>query len=69
MSSKKIELNSKNAFLIIRNALIHSISTKAITNTNDIKNISLSLNYIAKKLRIDNKPRLETIEEDNEDDK
>ena len=68
MSNKTITLNNKTAFLVIRNALIHSISKKAITNQNDIKNIGLSLNYIAKKLRIDLTPRLETIKEEEEID-
>jgi len=67
MSDKRLPLNNKTAYMIIRNALIHSISKKAITNTNDIKNIGLSLNHIAKKLRIDNKPRLETIEEEEDE--
>ena len=68
MSNKTIALNNKTAFLVIRNALIHSISKKAITNQNDIKNIGVSLNYIDKKLRIDLTPRLETIKEEEEID-
>ena len=70
MSNKSLPLNDKNAFMIVRNALIKSISQKAISNTNDIKNVSLCLNYIAKRLKIDTKPRLETIKEEDEiDDK
>ena len=67
MSNKRLPLNDKNAYLIIKNALIYSISQKTIKNTSDIKNIGLSLSHIAKKLKIDLKPRLETIKEEDED--
>ncbi len=69
MSNKNLPLNNKNAFMVIRNAIIHSISKKAITDQNDIKNIGLSLSHIAKKLKIDLKPRLETIKEEDENEK
>ena len=52
MSNKSLPLNDKNAFMIVRNALIKSISQKAISNPNDIKNVSLCLNYIAKRLNV-----------------
>jgi len=68
MSNNKILINNKTAFFIIRNALIHSISKKAITNKTDINNIGLCLNHIAKKLKINIKPRLKTIKEEDEDD-
>lgn len=67
MSNKRLPLNDKNAYLIIKNALIYSISQKTIKNTSDIKNIGLSLSHIAKKLKIDLKPRLPTIKEEDED--
>lgn len=68
MSNKRLPLNDKNAYLIIKNALIYSIAQKTIKNTSDIKNIGLSLSHIAKKLKIDLKPRLETIKEEEDED-
>lgn len=68
MSNKSLPLNDKNAFMIVRNALIKSISQKVITNPNDIKNVSVCLNYIAKRLKLNTKSRLETIKEEDEND-
>ena len=65
-NSRKIVVNNRNSFFIIKNYLDMSFK-KGIFNQQDLLLINASLEHIAKKLRVTGKPPLKTIKEGKDD--